>query len=305
MKIKTIHTGITWLILLITSFIPDTVLGQLFNLPIRYYQIAQLYGPGMPPSGEEGLHMDTLNINAGKIGLVLVHTWNLGEVDGPYPIHDTTNWKDGEAGAWVPEAHKIVEDNIHPVLKAARQSGIKVFHLAQSTYAEKYPQYQELKNDHELQNPVKRVAFEKSIDPVSYQEGWNREYGENYPGPVWKTHTKEFDIANLLKPHPDESVFVTGWQLNGLCRRENISVLIYAGFMADLCLLNIPGAIREMTNTFHYNCVVLRDCTTAYEYEETIDGRWMTFAAIRMVESEFGYSATSKDFINACRIKNE
>ena len=156
--------------------------------------------------------MDTLNINAGKIGLVLVHTWNLGETGGPYPIYDTTTWKDGEAGAWVPEAHKLISENIYPVLKMARQSGIKVFHLAQSTYAEKYPQYQELKNDQELQNPVKRVAFEKSIDPVSYKEGWNREYGENYPGPVWKTHTKEFDIATLLKPLPDESVFVTGWQ---------------------------------------------------------------------------------------------
>jgi nicotinamidase-related amidase len=291
--------------MLIISVNPDTLSGQLFNLPIRYYQIAQLYGPGMPPSGEEGLHMDTLNINAGKIGLVLVHTWNLGETGGPYPIYDTTTWKDGEAGAWVPEAHKLISENIYPVLKMARQSGIEVFHLAQSTYAEKYPQYQELKNDQELQNPVKRVTFEKSIDPVSYQEGWNREYGENYPGPVWKTHTKEFDIATLLKPLPDESVFVTGWQLNGLCRRENISVLIYAGFMADLCLLNIPGAIREMTNTFHYNCVVLRDCTTAYEYEETIEGKWMTFAAIRMVESEFGYSASSKDFINACLKQNE
>ncbi len=100
MKIKTIHTGVIWLILLIISVNPDTLSGQLFNLPIRYYQIAQLYGPGMPPSGEEGLHMDTLNINAGKIGLVLVHTWNLGEADGPYPIYDTTTWKDGEAGAW-------------------------------------------------------------------------------------------------------------------------------------------------------------------------------------------------------------
>jgi nicotinamidase-related amidase len=315
MKIKTIHFGIIWLIILIVSVNPERVSGQVlvdmertgqtFKLPIRYYQIAQLYGPGMPPSGEEGLHMDTLNINAGKIGLVLVHTWNLGEADGPYPIYDTTIWKDGEAGAWVPEAHKIIEYNIYPVLKAARQSGIKVFHLAQSTYAEKYPQYQAIKNDQELQNPVRRGAFEKSIDPVSYQEGWKREYGENYPGPVWKTHTKEFDIAHLLKPLPDESVFVTGWQLNGLCRRENISVLIYAGFMADLCLLNIPGAIREMTNTFHYKCVVLRDCTIAYEYEETLEGKWMTFAAIRMVESEFGYSATAEEFIKACLQQDE
>jgi len=315
MQRKPVHLVIVLLINLIISVNPDTVTGQdlgennqtdqLFTMPIRYYQIAQLYGPGMPRSGNEGLHLDTLNIKSGNIGLVLVHTWNLGEADGPYPIYDTTAWTYGEAGSWVPEAHKIIEDNIHPVLKAARQSGIKVFHLAQSTYAQKYPQYQELKNDQELQNPLSRVEFEKCVEPVTYQEGWSREYGENYPGPVWITHSNEFDIAKLLKPLPDEDVIVTGWQLNGLCRRDNISVLIYAGFMADLCLLNIPGAIREMTKTFKYNCIVLRDCTTAYEYEETYEGKWMTFAAIRMIETEFGYSATAEEFINASQRPNK
>ena len=78
--------GTILLINLIIAFNPDPVSGQenvrndqkdqLFNLPIRYYQIAQLYGPGMPASGVEGLHQDTMNVNAGKIGLVLVHTWN-------------------------------------------------------------------------------------------------------------------------------------------------------------------------------------------------------------------------------------
>ena len=314
-KRKPIHLVIILLISSIISVNPDTVSGQdfaensqtdqSFTMPIRYYQIAQLYGPGMPRSGVEGLHLDTLDINSGKIGLVLVHIWNLGEADGPYPIYDTTTWTDGEAGSWVPEAHNIIEDKIHPVLKAARHSGIKVFHLAQSTYAKKYPQYQELKNDQELQNPIRWVEFDKCIEPVTYQEGWSREYGENYPGTVWETHSDEFDIAKIIRPLPDEDVVVTGWQLNGLCRRNNISVLIYAGFMADLCLLNIPAAIREMTRTFKYNCIVLRDCTTAYEYEETHEGKWMTFAAIRMIETEFGYSATAEEFINASQRLNK
>lgn len=26
------------------------------RVPVRYYQIARLYGPGMPPSGREGFH---------------------------------------------------------------------------------------------------------------------------------------------------------------------------------------------------------------------------------------------------------
>ncbi len=315
MKIKPLYLILFLLIHLIISVNPYTLSGQdpgennqtnqSFILPIQYYQIAQLYGPGMPRSGIEGLHSDTLNINYGNIGLVLVHTWNLGEVDGPYPIYDTTTLTDNEVGAWVPEAHKIIEDKIYPVLKAARQSGIKVIHLAQSTYAIKYQQYQELKNDPELQNPLRPVKFEKCIDPVTYQEGWKREYGENFPGPVWVTHSKEFDIAKLLKPLPDEDIVVTGWQLNGLCRRANISILIYVGFMADLCLQNIPGAIREMTNTFQYKCIVLRDCTTAYEYKETLEGKWMTFAAIRLIETEFGYSATAQEFINASQKLNK
>jgi hypothetical protein len=44
---------------------------------------------------------------------------------------------------------------------------------------------------------------------------------------------------------------------------------------------------------------VLRDCTTAYEYEDTCEGRWMTRAAIRLVETDLGYSASSEDLIDA------
>ena len=92
MKINTLHTGTILLINLILAVSPKIVSGQdlSFKLPIRHYQIAQLYGPGMPASGQEGLHKDTLEVSSGKIGLVLVHTWNLGEADGPYPINEST-----------------------------------------------------------------------------------------------------------------------------------------------------------------------------------------------------------------------
>ena len=108
MKIKTIQIGTILLINLIIALNPAMVSGQdqSIMLPVRHYQIAQLYGPGMPTSGVEGLYQDTLNVNSGKIGLVLVHTWNLGEADGPYPISESTSWTEGEAGTWVPDAHK-------------------------------------------------------------------------------------------------------------------------------------------------------------------------------------------------------
>lgn len=294
---------LTVLFVMIQTVYPQNRLSQsspaIFKLPLQYYQIAQLYGPGMPSSGKEGLHTKLLEKASDRIGLVIVHPWNLGEPDGPYPIESGTRIP-GEAGDWVPKAHEIIALKIKPVLEAARQADIAVFHLAQSTYAPRYPQYREIAADPELRSPEKRVRFEVSVEPRSVSEMWEAEYGVDFPGPVWKTHADTFDIAKALRPLPEEAVFLDGWQLNGLCRRENIDTLIYVGFMTDLCLVNIPGAIREMAYKFKYRCVVLRDCTVAYEFAETVEGNWMTFAAIRLIESAMGYSASSDDFIAAC-----
>jgi len=269
-------------------------------IPLQYYQIAQLYGPGMPPSGKEGLHTELFRKPIDRVGLVIVHPWNLGEPDGPYPIDPGTRIP-GAAGDWVPKAHEIIAEKIKPVLEAAREAGVAVFHLAQYVYAPRYPQYLKIAADPELQSPGKKVEFKGCVEPRSVAEMWKTEYGVNFPGPVWKTHADKFDIAKSLRPLPDEAVFLDGWQLNGLCRRKRIDTLFYVGFMADLCLVNIPGAIREMAYKFKYRCVVLRDCTTAYEFAETVEGNWMTFAAIRLIESGMGYSAKSDNFIMACR----
>jgi len=273
--------------------------NERFEIPLQYYQIAQLYGPGMSPSGKEGLHTRMFRKPVGRIGLVIVHPWNLGEPDGPYPFDPNTRIP-GEAGDWVPKAHYIIADKIKPVLEAARQAGITVFHLAQNSYAHRYPQYLEIASDPKLQSPEKKFKYNICIEPRTVKEMWETEYGTNFPGPVWKTHTEKFDIAKSIRPLPDEAVFLNGWQLNGLCRHKKIDTLFYVGFMADLCLVNIPGAIREMSHKFKYRCVVLRDCTMAYEFAETVNGSWMTFAAIRLIESGMGYSATSDDFISAC-----
>ena len=48
---------------------PEPVL----KLPVRYYQIARLYGPGMPPSGVEGHHERLLEKPVGQVALVSVH----------------------------------------------------------------------------------------------------------------------------------------------------------------------------------------------------------------------------------------
>lgn len=268
------------------------------GIPIRKYQIARLYGPGMTPSCEEGPKESLLEKPAGQVSLVLVHCWNLGEATGPYPISPDSHCP-GEVADWVPTAHEIIAERIKPVLDAARKAGIAVFHLAQPTYAPRYPQYLEVAADPELRPPSPSAPVAGCVRPRSFEEHWRDQYGADYPGPVWETHAEDFDIAEAVRPLPDEGVVVDGWQLNGLCRRKDIDTLFYAGFMADLCLMNIPGAIREMFTQFGYTCIALRDCTTAYEFADTYEGMWMTHAAIRLLETDLGYTASSEDFIAA------
>jgi nicotinamidase-related amidase len=277
---------------------PNVEANRNLRVLIRHYQIAQVYGPGMAASCEEGLRDKVLEKPVGQVALVLVHCWNLGEATGPYPIGADAHCP-GEVADWVPTAHEIVAERIKPVLDAARKAGIAIFHLAQFTYASRYPQYLRIAGDPELRPPSPPKPIAGCVRRRSFEEHWLEQYGADFPGPVWETHADAFDIAEAVRPLPSENVVVDGWQLNGLCRRMDIDTLFYAGFMADLCLMNISGAIREMFTQFGYTCIALRDCTAAYEFADTYEGGWMTRAAIRLLETDLGYTASSDDFIVA------
>lgn len=281
---------------------------RILKLPVRYYQNARIYGPAMPPSGVEGLHEKIVEKPVGQVGMVLVHLWNLGEPDAPYPI-DPDVRVPGEAANWVPKAHDIIANKIKPALEAARKAGIEIFHLAQIGYANRYPQYRMIAADPDLRSPFENVTVPGTswngedtggcVRPRTRDELWLDEFGPNFPGAAWETHPNKFDIAKSVRPLSHENVFLTEWQLNGLCRRKDIDTLFYVGFMADGCVHNIPGAIRDMYK-LKYRCVLLRECTTAYEFEDTYERNEMTRAAIRMVETKWGFSAATEDFIAAC-----
>jgi hypothetical protein len=271
------------------------------HLPLHHYRLGALYGPGMPSPGEPGPQTRTIDRNLGQIGLVLVHCWNLGEIDGPYPI-ESGDRRPGEAADWVPDAHGIIDGVIRPVLEAARTAGMTVFHLGQHAYAHRYPGYQRVAADPELQSPPgpQRPGPETGcLNPRSRNEKWADQYGEDFPGPVWVTHKYCFDIARAVRPLDSEAVYLNGWQLNGLCRRAGIDTLVWVGFMADLCLLNIPGALREMSSLFGYRCVALRDGTVAYEFDDTLADKAMTRSALRLIETDLGYTMSSQQFLHA------
>ena len=217
----------------------------------------------------EGLRQKTLEKSAARFGLVLVHCWNLGEKIGPYPLAENQGMTETNSD-WVIVAGKIIADKIAPVLVGAREIGIPVFHLASGSYAAKYPQYRRLLDDDELKGPEIGYEDRQCVRPVTVDEEWAERFGPNWPGPVWETHPETFDIARAVRPTENEHVVVDGWQLSGLCRRLDVDTLVYVGFMANVCLLHVPGAMIEMAKQFRYRCVVLRDCTVAHELIPTL-----------------------------------
>ena len=159
----------------------------------------------------------------------------------------------------MPRAHGIVRDHIAPAMNAARSAGMTVFHVAQSGYANKYETFRSIAADDELKAVQGPPRPEGCVRPRGRDERWEDQYGPDFPGCVWVTHADTFDIAEAVRPVGDEPVVLTGTQLNGLCRRMDIDTLFDVGFMADICLLNVPGAVREMGDGFGYRGVVLRD----------------------------------------------
>lgn len=276
---------------------------RILKMPIRCYRLDRLYGPGMDSYVKEGLAEEIIEKPVSQVGLVAVHCWNLGEPDGPYPIGPDAHCP-GSVADWVPTAHDIIRDHIRPAFDAAREAGITIFHMGGPGYAPKYPTYAKIAADPELTPPKREGKPEPGGEPmrcVRPVDAHDRIFGENFPGSPWaKTHPGIHDIAKALRPTDTEPMLTTGRQLNGLCRRMDIDTLFYVGFMADVCLIAIPGAVRYM-NGRGYRCVVLRECTTAYEYPDTYEGRWMLRTLLRKVEAGMGYTASTSDFIEGAQ----
>ena len=271
--------------------------------PALRYQVRRFYGPGMqsPPEEREGYYTDWFDLAPRRVAILAMHCWNLGEPDGPYPY--TTETPDAAMATWVPRARAITDERIAPLIEIARRAGIWICHSAPESYAVRYPQHregvEELGEDL-LKHPQRLKSAGGSVNPFTLRDRYAKSYGPSFPGGVWETHPDSFDIARSVRPQATDGVIITTQQLDLLCRRRGIDTLLYVGFMTDYCVMGSPGGIQDMC-ALGYRCIILRDCTTAHEYADTIATGAMTKAAIRRIEYAYGWSALSDDVIRACR----
>jgi len=272
-------------------------------IKLRHWQVTNPYGPGenYPANAYEGPVEKLHEIPLAHAALVLVHCWNVGEEGGPYPLSavrpDSTKHLHGQ---WVVNAQECVNRSIAPSLAAAREVGMTIFHLATNEYADKYPQYAKVRDDPDLRPPDgKLIPTPRCIEPRCAEERYAEIFGADFRGTVWDLFPESFRIAKPVEPKGEEHVVVDGFQLSGIARRLGIRWLFYGGFMLTACLLDVPGAMREM-NVCGYRVVALSDGTVSWEWADTIEHKLMTRAFLRYIEYVLGYSTESREFIRAC-----
>jgi nicotinamidase-related amidase len=120
---------------------------------------------------------------------------------------------------------------------------------------------------------------------------------------AWQPPTPILEHAEIIAPQPGEPVvqkqLYSGFfetHLDSLLRSYRARNLVVVGFDAQICLATtVTEAMYR-----NYRVVALRDAIRTKEYPETEEGGWANFMAIRFIESNVGYTATTADFMRAC-----
>jgi len=197
---------------------------------------------------------------------------------------------------------RIMRELLLPAVQAARAAGVTIIHAPSPTYVQAYPQWLAHASDREL-------GIEAPPEPDSWPPPeFRRREGEFVPfaKPAepkiteWVKEPSRYRIYEPLGPEPGDFVVATGDQLHRLLKHRKLLHLFYAGFAANICVLYRDYGTRAMAQR-GYNVVLLRDATMGIESHDTVEGSWLTLAAIRSIEMLTGHSTTTAELIEACR----
>ncbi len=94
-------------------------------------------------------------------------------------------------------------------------------------------------------------------------------------------------------------VVETGDDLHDLLHQRGILYLFYVGFAANICVPFKSYGMRAMKDR-GYEIILVRDCTTAIETEDTLGTMDITRNAVRDTELNIGYTVSSAELVSAC-----
>lgn len=218
-----------------------------------------------------------------QVALVCLDIWNMD-------IHQDMRERDD----------RITRERIVPLVKAARESGLRIIHAPSPPVARRHANWIQLEQD-----APRRESSGDSPDwpPRSFREKTG-EYAR-YASPErenmllsWKFLDDYCDFHDLVRPESDEPVIATGEELHRLCAEKGILFLLFAGFHTPGCMTNRTYGMTAMRDR-GYTCILVRDCTNGMESHETHDDQTSMIGTIAFLEQMQIYSIESGEVIDA------
>lgn len=218
-----------------------------------YVQRGADYTLEHPGLGFEGWKDVEIPVDPEHTAIILMHAWDMG-TQQTQPV----SWDMVE---YIERANKIIEERFPGFLKKVRASGIRLIHVGAGWEKgfEDLPGY-------------KRVVAEcppETIERLEVKDEagkalWQRRLGPDDDQLVKELYARDF----ALKAQDNEDVVKTSGQLFHLCKKYEISHLIYTGFAVNACLAVSAGGYVDMSR-HGVICSIVSDLTTAVENKES------------------------------------
>lgn len=236
------------------------------SVPGRYYR---MYPSFASPLGHA---VDDLQLDVSNTALLIVDVYGLG-------YDDTGEHDDELTGIYQPDPviRRIIREHIKPVKDAARRVGLPTIYLTNHLSPG-------LDEGNEWRTMSLRTC---DVDVLN----------------AWREPNAILAHSKIIAPD-DEDVVIQKQMYSGFfetsldstLRSRNITNIVMVGFDSRICL----GSTAVDALYRNYRVIVLRDCVRTFEFPETRDGEWANFMAIRQIETNIGYTATSAEFLAAC-----
>ncbi len=236
-------------------------------------QISGRYYRMYPPEEYLGHAEEMLKLSLDDTAFMLIDVYGLGYSPGePEPDRPALFY----IGSTEVE-RRVMVDHVAPALEAARRIGLPIIYV---------------------NNANQMVAAQES----EFGSVLVRTHGLTVEE-RWESDPVEFRFSKVVEPKPGEYLvrkqMYSGFFetcLETLLRNLRIKNLVVVGFAANACL---QGTLNDALYR-NYRTVLLRDCTAAMEYHDTMEEQLITRYIVRHVEAFLGYTSTSKDFVRSC-----
>jgi hypothetical protein len=262
------------------------------KLPAHYYQQFDAdYRRDVPAEGYGGWKQTDVELAPEHTALVVMHAWDTGTPE-LYP-----GWH--RAVEYFQRADVILQTVFPPLLKAVRQSGLKLYHVTSgSYYCKEYPGHRRAV---ELAGPTPELPNRAVPDPALERMRAFKEaqvfVGAHNLDDVGRGF-KNLRFPRQAEPVGGEGIAENAHQLAALCRADGINHLIYTGFAINWCLLMSGGGMVDMGRR-GYLCSAIRQAVTAVENKETARRELAKEIALWRLAVAFGFVFDADTVIQA------